>query len=96
MNRFYTITLISAVCGLSLACSKKEEPKTETAPVSQPAEVPAPAPEIELPDMSPDEPQTTASEIPVAEDYEEEAERTVHADNLEAELDRLEAEIMGD
>lgn len=55
---------------------------------------------LNLPDpvpaeLSPDEPSTELGDYPTALELEAEAERTVSPENLEAELDRLEAEIAG-
>lgn len=85
---------ISAVLLLAVTGCKKEETREEpSAPVVQPAEKPS-APVAELP-LAPDVPTTKLGELPIAEDLEEEAARTIVVDNLEAELDRLEAEILG-
>lgn len=45
--------------------------------------------------LSPLEPKTALGEIPTAADLEKEAEQTIALENLESELDRLEAEIVG-
>ena len=45
--------------------------------------------------LAPENPATELGDVPVFEDLEEEAERTVAIENLESELDRLEAEIVG-
>lgn len=77
-----------------LAC-KKDEPKDKK---EQKAEKPEKKPEkakVDLTPLAPSEPETKVAGTPVAEDYEEEAARTIRLENLEAELDRLEAEISG-
>ena len=86
--------------GLALgACDKKEAPSQEAAITEKapaPAQPATPAAEEDLgplPDLSPDQPSTKLGEHPVAEDLEEEATRTISSDNLEMELERLEAEI---
>jgi hypothetical protein len=76
-------------------CKKSEpEPQSEpekTAEVAKPAE---PEPEEAAPARDTSLPATEVTDgIPTEEDYEEEAEKAVTADNLEAELDKLEAEI---
>ena len=43
--------------------------------------------------LSPDEPLTAVQGVPTPADFADEAEKTVTPDNLESELDRLEAEI---
>ena len=71
------------------------EPSVQTKP-DQPAsaETAATPDEEENPPLSPDFPKTKLGEIPTSEDLEREAENTVALQNLEAELDRLEAEIV--
>lgn len=82
--------------GLAAACEKKEPPPPETAAPERASASPArPAEEenVALTALSPDTPKTTLAGLPTPEDLEEEAANTLAADNLEAELDRLEAEI---
>ncbi len=80
-------------------CDKKEEPSSEpatpvtTAPADRAVQSVAEGPRAEL---APEQPQTKLTGVPLPEDLEEEAARTLSPDNLEAELDRLEAEITGD
>lgn len=83
--------------GLNTACEKEEEPapsvpttaeQTHTAPAR-----PAEEEKVSLGALSPDLPKTTIAGLPTPEDFEEEAARTLSPDHLEAELDRLEAEI---
>ena len=64
-----------------LAC-EKAEPKVEATP---------PAASAPLTDEELDQ-----TNIPVKEDFEEEAITTIHEDNLEAEVDRLEKQIEAD
>lgn len=93
MNR----ALFASLLVLTLSACSKSEPKKEPAPEPK---VEAPAPEkkeapIRIASLSPDEPRTRIQGIPTVPDLEEEANRTVAVENLEAELDRLEAEIVG-
>lgn len=89
--------------GLSLViggagCSKKPEPKPEKkdkSGESAKAERTKPAAKkIRIRGLAPDTPRSRGEEIATPEDFEEEASRTVALENLEAELDRLEAEIV--
>lgn len=87
----------AALLALTLlpACGK-EEPKNEPAPEPQ-VEAPKPEPKKapkRLASLAPDEPRTRINDVPTSADLEEEAHRTVAVENLEAELDRLEAEIV--
>ncbi|HSC87870.1 MAG TPA: hypothetical protein VLC09_11390 [Polyangiaceae bacterium] len=76
----------------AIGCDKKETEVTPEAPA--PTAAPAPAPAVaEGPELAPEQPSLASNDLPTPEDFEEEAERTVKVDNLEAELDRLEAEI---
>jgi hypothetical protein len=90
--------LFAALLALALlpACGK-DEPKEQPAPeptVEAPKPEPKQAPK-RLASLAPDEPRTRISDVPTSADLEEEANRTVAVENLEAELDRLEAEIVG-
>ena len=86
---------------LLLTACDQTTPKPEPEPsVESKADQPAPAEtaatpnDEENPPLSPDFPKTKLGEIPTSEDLEREAENTVALQNLEAELDRLEAEIV--
>lgn len=80
-------TFPSSFLALALlgACADDPPPpvEAEPAPAERPA-TPAPAPAS----LEPSE-----QEVPIVEDFEEEAEREVRADNLDAQLDALEQEI---
>jgi hypothetical protein len=86
--------LLPLVFGI-VGCKKSDpKPESEPSPVTEPTVTePKPEPAAEAPrDTS--LPQTTVTDgIPTEEDYEEEASKVITADNLEAELDKLEAEI---
>lgn len=77
-------------------CKKDEEkPKVEEKAEKKDEEKPKAKARPKSNELSPEVPLTRLGEIPTAEDLEEEAAKTVSVDNLEAELDRLEAEIVG-
>lgn len=86
------ILLVLAFGLVSSGC-KKDEPAKEDKKAEAPK--PAPEPEVDLPDMAPDEPSTKVDGPATAADFEGEADKALHYENLEAELDRLEAEIAG-
>ncbi len=95
------VKLLALGAAVTLVGCKQEPPPSENnaeqvqpakpAPAPEPAK-PAPAPVIET-GLSPDEPLTVVTGVPTPVDFADEAEKTVTPDNLEAELDRLEAEI---
>lgn len=82
VRAFSSLLLALALLG---ACSDDPPPpvEPEPAPPEQPA-APAPAPASVEP---------SEQEVPIVEDFEEEAEREVKTDNLNAQLDALEKEI---
>lgn len=91
MTRF--ITTLGLVGLLTLgACSKKEEP-AETSPAAETPTVasvtpPAPSEAAAAPSAS-----AAAADVPVEEDFEDEASLKVNAQTLDAQLDALEKEI---
>ncbi|GAB5542015.1 MAG: hypothetical protein SangKO_017750 [Sandaracinaceae bacterium] len=80
MNRL----IIATALGLSLAACGAEESAPE--PTEPPTE--AVAETEEEPEAAP-----TAEEMPLPEDFAEEAEQEITAENLEAELAALESEL---
>ena len=72
---------LAAVLALAGSCTKEttDQPAT-TDPQTQPAPPPAPA---QIPDQ----------ELPVATDFEDEAEKQISAENYKSELDTLDQEI---
>lgn len=104
--KLYKLSRIGAVL-LALAvvpaCGNKKEEEAAAAKkaaeeAKKKAEKPKTAkkakPKVRIANLSPDAPRTKLGEVPVAADLELEADRTVAIENLEAELDRLEAEIV--
>jgi hypothetical protein len=86
MSRFTTMIAVSALLCFAAAC-EKEEKKPE--PAAAPSAVAAPAPTA-APTPAPAATQET---IPVAADFEEEAEKTITKANYKSELDSLEKEM---
>jgi hypothetical protein len=80
-----------AVALLFAACAKSEPPAPEAtpAPSSVPAEAPTPAP-APTPSASV---AATAEDVPVEEDFEDEAGSAVTSQTLDSQLDALEKEI---
>jgi hypothetical protein len=80
---------------LAAACSGEPRPPSEPAP--EPAAPPAaPAPAAPAPAVAQEQPadlEPTPEELPVREDFEEEAALQVTLANYRAELDKLEREI---
>ena len=95
-SRVMSFILLGSLLTLT-ACEteKPPEPVAEvTVPkVETPPEVSAP---IKYAALSPDSPTTPLGKFPVSADLEKEASSTIAMENLETELDRLEAEIASD
>jgi hypothetical protein len=89
MSNTLKLALVSA---LALGGCAKDEPKVDPAPAPTAAEEVA---EREVSPLAPEEPESSTPSVATPEDFEEEAARTVRLENLDAELDRLEAEIDG-
>jgi hypothetical protein len=68
------------------ACEKQEPPPAETPP-------PAPPPAVTTAAPAATASAAAASDLPTAEDFEEEAAKEITAANLDAQLDALEKEI---
>jgi len=71
------------------ACEKKEEPKPTTAATAAAPTAADPASATEPASASAGD----TAELPTEQDFEDEAERTITAENLDSELDKLEKEI---
>ena len=82
-------------CGLMLlaACSKQEPPAPATEPAVPSAAVPAPGPSAAVATPEPSASAAAAPDLPVEEDFEDEANLKVNAVTLDAQLDALEKEI---
>ncbi|OQX66663.1 MAG: hypothetical protein B6A08_19385 [Sorangiineae bacterium NIC37A_2] len=79
-------------------CKKSEPPPEPEKKVEKKAEKKDKKPKerpIPLPRVSPEEPRTEVSEYPVPDEFADEAVKSVSLDHLEAELDSIEAEILG-
>jgi len=87
-TRFHSLGCALA-CLLCFACSSAKESEPPAPPITY-QEAPKPA----LPTSS--ERPPTASELPIAEDFDDESEAQINADNFRTELDRLEGEINAD
>ncbi len=93
--------IVLLVLGLSpMGCEK--EPPPEPDEMAEPAPEPQSKPKSKskkrkpnLPSLAPAEPKAEVEGPPTPPDFEEEADKSIHFENLEAELDRLEAEITG-
>ena len=83
-----TRSLVTGILLLVAAAACEQKPKTDPAPTPtiQPARETTPAKT---------EPQAAAAAeaVPVSEDFEEQAEREITAENLESELAKLEGEV---
>jgi hypothetical protein len=88
MKHFIAIALLALPL---VACEKKEEPKPQTsvAPTAAPTPTQAATGSTEPASATADE----SADIPTEQDFEEEAEQKITAENLETELDKLEKEI---
>lgn len=86
-------TNLALALALALGGCAKDEPKTDEALAAPEAPAAEVADEREAAELAPEDPETQPEGVPVPEDFEEEAAQTLHFENLDAELDRLEAEI---
>ncbi|GEM_PF-1281628 len=107
MNHYFARLIVVSLTG-TLVCACDRAPSDDSSALDEttasppstenvdavahlsPSELPEPQ---GAPLLAPALPTTRLGNYPVAEDLEEEAERTISPENLEAELDRLEAEI---
>ena len=89
------IVMVLLLLALPLACSKKEEKPAPDKKEEKAKKAEAPkVKKVRIRGLAPDSPRSRGEEIATPQDFEEEASRTVALENLEAELDRLEAEII--
>ena len=88
MNRL-TLLASSALLASSTLLAPSACKQQETEP--EKTQEPAPTPAAELSDAAIDQ-----ADLPVKEDFEEEAIKNIEEDNLESQLDALEQEIAAD
>ena len=79
------LCLVSSVLA---ACGDEPRPPVEPAPVAPPPPAAPSAPAAQVP-----EPEPTAEEVPIADDFAAEAEQQIDAKSYRAELDMLDKEI---
>ncbi len=85
MNR----SMVTVVLLIAAAAACEQKPKTEPAPT--PTVAPARGAETTPARVNTDD--AILDQVPVREDFEEQAAREVTADNLDTELSKLESEI---
>jgi hypothetical protein len=81
--------LSSLLIACALGCGGPKKPEPEPEPEPEVSRSPMEHPE-------PDEVEPSSAELPVAEDFEQEAEEEITAETLRAQLDALEKEIGAD
>jgi hypothetical protein len=84
------------LCAAAIGCKKEEPAATEQRVEAAPAEPTMTEPAEAPPSEAAAENEPSAEEVPVAEDFTEEAETRIAAENYQAELDRIEREIEAD
>lgn len=104
ISRLSRITAVLLALAVVPACGNKKEEEAAAAAKKAQEEAKKKAekpktpkkakPKVKIANLSPAVPRTKLGEVPVSADLELEADRTVAIENLEAELDRLEAEII--
>ena len=88
--------LLLAFLAAGVACSKQEPPAPAAAPAASVAPAaPSAVASVELPAPSASAASTEA-DVPIEEDFEDEASKDVTATTLDAQLDALEKEINAD
>jgi hypothetical protein len=87
MKASLTVVLLASLC-FAFACSDEPKPAIEAEPPHTPAPKP-PKPVADTIDPTPEQ-------VPIPEDFEEEAAQEVSDKNLSAQLDALEQEITAD
>lgn len=88
MSRSCLFVLVLALA----ACSKSEPPAPEASPAPSPTLPPTP-PSSAVAPVASAAPAGTAEDVPVEEDFEDEAGSAVTAQTLDSQLDALEKEI---
>lgn len=95
MRRFVLCSLLAlGVCACNNEKAKEEAPQVQPETKPKVAEKPKAKKKRSKITLSPDAPKTKL-DIPTVAELEEEASRRIKPENLESELDRLEAEIVG-
>lgn len=87
MKTSLALVLLASLC-FGGACSDEPKPAVEAEPPHAPAPKP-PKPVVDSVDPTPEQ-------VPIPEDFEEEAAKEVSDKNLSAQLDALEQEITAD
>jgi hypothetical protein len=89
------VTRFIAICGFVAlaACSKQEAPPAPAPPPETPSVASAAPPAASEANAAPSASAAAATEVPVEEDFEDEANLKVNAQTLDAQLDALEKEI---
>jgi hypothetical protein len=90
MNRMIVASIAAFLFAFPLACEKEKVP--EPGPAA-PAPAPAAAATSAASTTAAAPPAAEPENVPVAADFEEEAEKTITRANYKAELDTLEAEL---
>jgi hypothetical protein len=80
-----------AAMAVALSVFACEQKQTEDVPAAAAPEPPKPA--ETLPASAQATPEGALDQVPVAEDFEEQAAREITAENLEGQLDKLEKEL---
>jgi len=87
------VMLALSTCVLLSACEKEKVPEPSAAAAATTAVAPAPAAPTTPPATTAVGAGAAPESIPVAADFEDEAEKSITKANYRAELDSLEAEI---
>ena len=90
----YGAVFVAALSLSTFACERSESAATQTA--SAGTSTAAATPSAKLPAATAQAPRAAppSQRLPVEEDFALEAAQQIHADNLEAELDKIEKELL--
>lgn len=80
--------IVAALCVVGCGPCSETDKEPPAPPITYQT---TPSTEAPVPDRPP-----TPAEVPVVEDFDDESETQINADNFREELDRLEAEISAD
>jgi hypothetical protein len=89
-------SLILILALSAAACSKQEPPAPAAPPAPSAAPAATPAPVASAAAAAPSASAASNDEVPIEEDFEDEASQQVNAKTLDAQLDALEKEIQSD